>query len=58
MGPARQKPHTKEHILALLHEEGERFAGWLDTLTEEFLAEMVAMPPAMARGLPLRVPAW
>jgi uncharacterized damage-inducible protein DinB len=42
-----KKPHTKEHILALLHEEGERFAGWLDTLTEEFLAEMVAMPPAM-----------
>ncbi|MGA3201870.1 MAG: DinB family protein [Bryobacteraceae bacterium] len=42
-----KKPHTKEHILALLNEEGERFAGWLDTLTEEFLAEIVAMPPAM-----------
>jgi uncharacterized damage-inducible protein DinB len=42
-----KKPHTKAQILALLHEEGERFAGWLDTLNDEFLAEIVAMPPAM-----------
>jgi uncharacterized damage-inducible protein DinB len=42
-----KKPHTKAHIVALLREEGERFAGWLDTLTEELLAEMVAMPAAM-----------
>jgi hypothetical protein len=42
-----KKPHTKAQILTLLNEEGERFAGWLDTLTEEFLAENVAMPPAM-----------
>ena len=42
-----KKPHTKEQVLHLLHEEGERFAGWLDTLNEEFLAEMVAMRPEM-----------
>ena len=42
-----KKPHTKEHILALLHEEGERFAAWLDTLNDEFLAEIVVMPEAM-----------
>src|SRR5580692_1934989 len=42
-----KKPHTKEHILALLNEEGERFAGWLDTLNDEFLGEIVAMPAAM-----------
>lgn len=41
-----KKPHTKEQILGLLREEGDRFAGWLDTLTDEFLAETVAMPPA------------
>lgn len=39
-----QKPHTKEHVLALLQEEGERFAGWLDTLDDEFLAEPVSGP--------------
>jgi uncharacterized damage-inducible protein DinB len=42
-----KKPHTKAQILALLHEEGERFAGWLDTLNDEFLAEMVTMRPEM-----------
>ena len=42
-----KKPHTKEHVLSLLHEEGERFAGWLDTLNDEFLAEMVTMRPEM-----------
>lgn len=39
-----KKPHTKEHLLGSLREEGEQFAGWLDTLTDEFLAERVAMP--------------
>jgi uncharacterized damage-inducible protein DinB len=42
-----KKPHTKAQILALLQEEGERFAGWLDTLNDEFLAEMVTMRPEM-----------
>jgi uncharacterized damage-inducible protein DinB len=42
-----KKPHTKAQVLALLNEEGERFAGWLDTLTEEFLGEQVTMPPGM-----------
>jgi uncharacterized damage-inducible protein DinB len=42
-----KKPHTKAQILALLNEEGERFAGWLDTLNDEFLAEIVTMPEAM-----------
>jgi uncharacterized damage-inducible protein DinB len=42
-----KKPHTKEHIIALLEEEGERFAGWLDTLNDEFLAEQVTMREGM-----------
>jgi uncharacterized damage-inducible protein DinB len=42
-----KKPHTKAQILALLQEEGERFAGWLDTLNDEFLGEIVIMPAAM-----------
>jgi uncharacterized damage-inducible protein DinB len=40
-----KKPHTKEQLLILLREEGERFAGWLDTLSDEFLAERVGMGP-------------
>jgi uncharacterized damage-inducible protein DinB len=42
-----KKPHTKAQVVALLHEEGERFAAWLDTLNDEFLAEVVTMPEAM-----------
>jgi uncharacterized damage-inducible protein DinB len=42
-----KKPHTKAQTIALLNEEGERFAGWLDTLTDEILAERVTMPPGM-----------
>lgn len=38
-----KEPHTKEQLLALLREEGERFAAWLETLTDEFLAERVSM---------------
>ena len=33
--------------LVLLHEEGDRFAGWLDTLNDEFLDEIVSMPVVM-----------
>ena len=42
-----KEPHTKAQILSLLNEEGERFAGWLDTLNDEFLGEIVVMPEAM-----------
>jgi uncharacterized damage-inducible protein DinB len=42
-----KKPHTKAQILAMLHEEGDKFAGFLDTVTEELLAEQVAMHPGM-----------
>jgi len=38
-------PHTKAQILTMLHEEGDKFAGWLDTVSDELLAETVAMPP-------------
>jgi ribosomal protein L7/L12 len=33
----------KAEILELLRKEGETFAGWLDTLTPEFLGEMVTV---------------
>src|SRR5208283_5417545 len=43
------KPHTKEHTIALLKEEGERYAAWLDTLDDDFLAEMVSGPMGPSR---------
>jgi uncharacterized damage-inducible protein DinB len=42
-----KKPHTKAEILTMLREEGDKFAGFLDTVTDELLAETVAMPPGM-----------
>ena len=38
------KPRSKAEILQLLRSEGDRFASWLETLTPEFLAEMVTEP--------------
>jgi uncharacterized damage-inducible protein DinB len=35
------KSRTKAEILGLLRDEGDKFAGWLETLTPEFLAEMI-----------------
>jgi uncharacterized damage-inducible protein DinB len=35
------KPRTKAEIVELLRTEGEQFAAWLETLTPEFLAEVV-----------------
>jgi uncharacterized damage-inducible protein DinB len=35
------KSRTKAEILDLLRDEGDKFAGWLETLTPEFLAEMI-----------------
>ena len=35
------KPRSKAETIELLRTEGEQFAAWLETLTAEFLAEMV-----------------
>ena len=37
------KPRTKAEILDLLKGQGDQFAAWLETLTPEFLAEMVTV---------------
>jgi uncharacterized damage-inducible protein DinB len=39
------QPRTKEQILSLLKAEGEKFATTLDSLTDDFLAETINMPP-------------
>jgi uncharacterized damage-inducible protein DinB len=42
-----KEPRSKAAILEMLRTDGERFAGWLDTVTDDFLAERVSMPPGM-----------
>jgi uncharacterized damage-inducible protein DinB len=38
------KPRTKAELIALLEKEGEKWASWVEGLSEEFLAQPVAMP--------------
>jgi uncharacterized damage-inducible protein DinB len=42
-----QKPHTKLQILTVLNEQGEHFAHFLESLSDEFLGERVSMPAGM-----------
>jgi uncharacterized damage-inducible protein DinB len=42
------KPRSKKEILSLLEDNGEEFAAWLDTLSDDFLGEQVGMPPGMS----------
>ena len=39
------KPRTKAEIIAFVKDEGEKFAQYLDGLSDSFLAEPVGMPP-------------
>jgi uncharacterized damage-inducible protein DinB len=38
---------AKKQIIARLTEEGDRFAKWIETLSEDFLGERVALPTGM-----------
>ena len=42
-----QTSRNKAQLIALLKENGDRFAKWLDSLSDEFLGEQVAMMPGM-----------
>lgn len=46
-GAEEAKPRTKAEIIALLKSEGESFASYLESVTDAFLAESVAMPPGV-----------
>jgi len=41
------KPRTKAEISALLKDEGEKFAKAVESLSDDFLGQGVAMPPGM-----------
>ncbi len=42
-----KQPRTKDQILEMLRTSGEEWAGFLQGLSEDFLAEQVQMPPGM-----------
>ena len=42
-----QSPRSKAQIIALLREDGERWAGWMEQLSDGFLAERVQYPAGM-----------
>jgi uncharacterized damage-inducible protein DinB len=39
------KPRSKAELIAFLQSEGEKFAAYLESLSDEFLAQTVKMPP-------------
>jgi uncharacterized damage-inducible protein DinB len=39
------RPRTKDETIAFLKSEGDKFASFLESLPESFLAEQVSMPP-------------
>jgi len=40
-----EKPRTKAEILALLREDGEKWASFVEGLSEESLSQVITMPP-------------
>lgn len=42
-----QTPRTKPQLIAMLLEEGNRFATWLGSLSDDFLGERVSFPAGM-----------
>lgn len=49
-----QTPRTKAQIIALLRDEGERWAKWLESQSDEFLAERVKFPAGMTPPIKTR----
>ena len=47
MQAEEQKPRTKAELIALLKERGEATASWLETLSDDFLAEPFNQPPGI-----------
>jgi len=39
-----KEPRNKDQILDMLRSSGEKWAGWVEGLNDEFLAEQVQMP--------------
>ena len=42
-----KKPRSKAELIAMLRTEGDAFAGWLETVSDDFLGQSVTMPAGM-----------
>ncbi len=49
LGAKEAEPRTKSQVLALLEDEGEIWATFLDDVSDEFLAETVSFPPEFSQ---------
>jgi uncharacterized damage-inducible protein DinB len=49
-----QTPRDKSQIIAMLREDGERWAKWLESQSDEFLAEQVQSAAAVGHGVKTR----
>lgn len=47
MQAEEQKPRSKAELIALLKQRGEETASWIESLSDEFLAEQFAQPPGL-----------
>src|SRR5450432_601702 len=47
MQAVEKASRTKAEVIELLRKDGERFASFLEGLTDEFLGQRVSMPPGM-----------
>jgi len=49
LGAKEAEPRTKSQVIAMLEEEGEIWAAFLDGVSDEFLAESVSFPPEFSQ---------
>ncbi len=49
LGAKEAEPRTKSQVIALLEDEGEIWATFLDGVSDEFLAEPVSFPPEFSQ---------
>ena len=49
LGAKEAEPRTKSQVIAMLEEEGEIWATFLDGVSDEFLAEPVSFPPEFSQ---------
>ena len=49
LGEEEAKPRTKSQVIAMLEDEGEIWATFLDGVSDEFLAEAVSSPPEFSQ---------
>ena len=48
LAASEQESRTKDQIIDMLQSEGEKWAGWVSGLPEDFLGQSVAMPSGMS----------